>query len=169
MFRCEFVSVIWARCCCSFLPCYKCLQCFDTVGWASSGRASACKNWVMRCICLERHADCLHVVQLIPLPPKTSPYLASFKSRLVLPFCYRLTQVFLVKRPLNGCSNILVCLAINENLHDVILSHTISWTDASISAIAVCDYGISICIEFFSFHFLQLEDIYCLTSSHSTE
>ena len=29
--------------------------------------------------------------------------LASFKSRLVLPFWYRLTQVVLEKRPLNGC------------------------------------------------------------------
>ena len=31
--------------------------------------------------------------------------LASFKSRLVLPFCYRLTQVVLEKRPLNWCSS----------------------------------------------------------------
>ena len=30
--------------------------------------------------------------------------LALVKSRLVLPFCYRLTQVVLEKRPLNGCS-----------------------------------------------------------------
>ena len=29
--------------------------------------------------------------------------LAPVKSRLVLPFCYRLTQVVLEKRPLNGC------------------------------------------------------------------
>jgi len=29
--------------------------------------------------------------------------LASVKSRLVLPFWYRLTQVVLEKRPLNGC------------------------------------------------------------------
>ena len=31
--------------------------------------------------------------------------LASVKSRLVLPFWYRLTQVVLEKRPLNGCSS----------------------------------------------------------------
>jgi len=31
--------------------------------------------------------------------------LASFKSRLVLPFWYRLTHVVLEKRPLNGCSS----------------------------------------------------------------
>jgi len=35
--------------------------------------------------------------------PKT---LASFKSRLVLPFWYRLAQAVLEKRPLNGCSSI---------------------------------------------------------------
>ena len=44
-------------------------------------------------------------VQLIPLHPKTPLSLASFKSRLVLPFWYRLTQVVLEKRPLNRCSS----------------------------------------------------------------
>jgi len=37
--------------------------------------------------------------------PKTPSSLATFKSRLVLPFWYRLTQVVLEKRPLNGCSS----------------------------------------------------------------
>ena len=39
--------------------------------------------------------------------PKTPSSLASFKSRLVLPFWYRLTQVvgLLEKRPLNGPSS----------------------------------------------------------------
>ena len=36
-------------------------------------------------------------------PPSS---LASFKSRLVLPFWYRLIQVVLEKRPLNGCGSI---------------------------------------------------------------
>ena len=36
-----------------------------------------------------------------------SLFLASVKSRLVLPFWYRLTQVVLEKRPLNGCSCII--------------------------------------------------------------
>jgi len=54
-------------------------------------------------ICLERGADCLHMVQLMPLHPKTPSSLASFKSRLVLPFWYQLTQVVLERRPLNGC------------------------------------------------------------------
>jgi len=33
-----------------------------------------------------RGAGCLHMVQLMPLHPKTPSSLASFKSRLVLPF-----------------------------------------------------------------------------------
>jgi len=44
-------------------------------------------------ICLERGADCLHMVQLMPLHPKTPSSLASFKSRLDLPFWYRLTRL----------------------------------------------------------------------------
>ena len=56
-------------------------------------------------ICLEQGADCLHMVQLMPLPSQAPPSLASFKSRLVLPFWYRLTQVVLEKRPLNGSSS----------------------------------------------------------------
>ena len=54
-------------------------------------------------VCLKRGADCLHMVQLMPLYPKTPSSLASFKYRLVLPFWYRPTQVALEKRPLNGC------------------------------------------------------------------
>jgi len=53
-------------------------------------------------ICLERGADCLHAVQLIPLHSKTPSSLASFKSKLVLPFWYWLVQVVLEKRPLNA-------------------------------------------------------------------
>jgi len=37
--------------------------------------------------------------------PKTLSSLAWCKSGLILPFCYRLTQVVLEKRPLNGCSS----------------------------------------------------------------
>jgi len=56
-------------------------------------------------ICLERGADCLHMVQLMPLHPQTPSSLASFKSGLVLPFWYRLTQVVLEMRPVNRCSS----------------------------------------------------------------
>ena len=57
---------------------------------------------------LKRGADCLHMVQLMPLHPKT-PSLASFKSRLVLPFWYRLTKVVVEKRLLSGCSSSSSC------------------------------------------------------------
>ena len=53
---------------------------------------------------LERGADCLHIVQPIPLHPKKGS-LASFKTRLVLPFWYLFTQNVLEKRPLKGCSS----------------------------------------------------------------
>jgi len=60
-------------------------------------------------ICLERGAD-LHTAQLMPLP------LASVKSRLVLPFWYRLTRVVPDKGPLNGCVCVSnsICIAHNN-------------------------------------------------------
>ena len=45
------------------------------------------------------------MVQLTPLHPETTYSLASFKSRLVLPFWCQLTQLVLDKMPLNGCSS----------------------------------------------------------------
>jgi len=62
-------------------------------------------------VCLQRGAKCLHMVQLVPLHPETPSSLASFKSSLVLPFWYGLTQVALEKRPLNGCSSVAVVIA----------------------------------------------------------
>ena len=56
-------------------------------------------------ICLEQGADCLHMVQLMPLHLKTPSSLASFKSRLFLPFWRRLTQAVLEKRLFSGCSS----------------------------------------------------------------
>jgi len=47
----------------------------------------------------------LHTAQLLPL---SLPSLASVKSRLVLPFWYRLTRVVLDKGPLNGCVCVLL-------------------------------------------------------------
>jgi len=52
------------------------------------------------------------MVQLMPLHPKTPSSLASFKSRLVLPFWYWLIQVVLEKRPLNGCSVVVVVVVV---------------------------------------------------------
>ena len=65
-------------------------------------------------ICLEQGADYLHIIQLTPLHPKTPSCLALFKSRLVLPVWYQLTQVVLEKRPLHGCSSSVVAVV---NLH----------------------------------------------------
>ena len=56
-------------------------------------------------ISLKQGADCLRMVQLMPLHPLTPLSFASVKSRLVLPLRYRLNQVVLEKRPLNGCSS----------------------------------------------------------------
>jgi len=52
-------------------------------------------------ICLEWSTD-LHTAQLMCHCHSLS--LAPVKSRLVLPFWYRLTPVVLEKKPLNGCS-----------------------------------------------------------------
>ena len=43
------------------------------------------------------------------LHPKTPSSLASFKSRRVFPFWYRLTQVVQEKRLLNSCNVVVVC------------------------------------------------------------
>ena len=63
-------------------------------------------------ICLERGADCLHMVPLMALHPKTPSLLASFRSRLVLPLWYQLTHVVLEKRPLNSCSSGVVVVTL---------------------------------------------------------
>ena len=54
-------------------------------------------------VCLEQGAH-LHMAQLMPLLLTVS---CLSKSRLVLPFWYRLTRVVLEKGPLNGC--VCVC------------------------------------------------------------
>jgi len=51
-------------------------------------------------ISLERGANDLHMVRLMPLHPVISYF---SKIQNVLSFLYRPTQVVLEKRPLNGC------------------------------------------------------------------
>ena len=58
---------------------------------------------------LKRGADCLHMVQLMSLHPQAPSSLASFKSRLVLPYWYQLTQVVLEKKLLHVC--VCVCVS----------------------------------------------------------
>jgi len=82
------------------------------VGWQEGHLACKKTEWwgAGVVICLERGAH-LHMAQLMPLPLTVS--LASLKSRLVLPFWYRLTQVVLEKGPLNGCVCVCVLLTVN--------------------------------------------------------
>ena len=55
----------------------------------------------------------MHTAQPIPLPLTFS---CSSKSRLVLPFWNRLTEVVLEKRPLNGCStNVCQCVSVRTH------------------------------------------------------
>ena len=63
-------------------------------------------------ICLELDAD-LHMAQLMPLPLTISCF---SKSRLVLPFWYRLTRVVPEKGPLNGCVCVCVCVLLAMSL-----------------------------------------------------
>ena len=81
-----------------------CLQCFDAVGWAA-GRASGLQKtsggvlawlsvWSEVQTCIWPSWCHCHSLSLAPV-----------KSRLLLPFWYRLTQVVLEKRPLNSCSS----------------------------------------------------------------
>jgi len=84
---CNILTVCWVGC---WLSVRKSIQPVEIEWWG-----------VGVVICLERAADCLHMVQLMPLHPRTPSFLALFKSRLVLPSWYQLTPVVLKKRPLN--------------------------------------------------------------------
>jgi len=67
-------------------------------------------------ICLQRGADCLHMVQLMmPLHPQTQSSLASFKSRLVLPIRYRLTRLSCGKEAIERVW--LVCIIVRKLLY----------------------------------------------------
>ena len=79
------------------------------VGWQEGHPACKIEWWdAGMFICLERDAE-LHMAQLMP---RHSLSLAAAKSRLVLPFWYRLTRVVLDKGPLNGC--MYVCSLFSE-------------------------------------------------------
>ena len=58
-------------------------------------------------ICLERGANDLHMVQLMPWPPR---HLLLQQNPEWFILLYRPTQVVLEKRPLNGC--VCVCVII---------------------------------------------------------
>ena len=57
-------------------------------------------------VCLERDADCLRMIQLMPLlSPNPHHLLPHLNPGWFLPFWYQLTQVVQEKRLLNGCNS----------------------------------------------------------------
>jgi len=84
-----------------------CLLCFDAVGCAAGRASSLQKNWVVGCWCgylfgsrcrfAHGPADAIVTVS------------CSSKSRLVLPFWWRLTRIVPYKGPLNGCCCCCCC------------------------------------------------------------
>jgi len=58
-------------------------------------------------ISLEQGADCLHNCAPADATASQNPTISCL---VVLPFWYRLTQVVLEKRPLNGCSSLVVVI-----------------------------------------------------------
>ena len=92
-----------------YIASLECLQCFDTVGWVPGRASGLYRNWVMRCWCgYLSGARCrLLAFSLADATASFNPaiLLHHFKFRLILLFWYRLTHVFLEKRPLNGCSS----------------------------------------------------------------
>jgi len=91
---------------------------FDAVDWAASRASAACKKLsgcVLAWLGLSGRGADLHIAQLMPLPLTIS---CCSKSRLILPFWYRLTRVVPDKGPLpplNGCC-ILFLLCIRQYL-----------------------------------------------------
>ena len=106
-----------------------------------------CKNewWgVGVVVCLDRGADCLHMVQLMPLHPQTPSSLASFKSRLVLPFWCWLTQAGLEMRTLNGVAAVVVFWVFFSSLHYI--TPTVSfWAHTNLSSCILYQWQIGTC------------------------
>ena len=85
------------------------------VGWQEGHPAFKNKWWgAGTVICLKRGAD-LHIAQVMPLPLTISCF--SKKSRLVLPFWYRLTHVV----PGKGLLNVCVCVCVYLYLMAVVV------------------------------------------------
>jgi len=143
-------------------------QCFDTVGWVSR------RNWVMMCWCRYLSGASCRLFAYGPVDATVPPN-AIISCTLVLPFWYRLTQVFLEKRPLNGCSsssNVLACrfnpvFLFFLSAVIVVLYLVISWLFLVISY--VWNVKISVMLEFalnllnlcIAFHFSLLSCGHC--------
>jgi len=86
----------------------------DAVGWVSGRAFGLQKLSDGVVICLEQGADCLHMVQLMSLHPKTTSSLASFKFRLVFTArCYA-SAVLAMALCLSVCLSecLSVCLSV---------------------------------------------------------
>ena len=95
----------------------------DAVGWVSGRAFGLQKLSDGVVICLEQGADCLHMVQLMSLHPKTTSSLASFKFRLVLTArCYA-SAVLAMALCLSVCLSecLSVCLSVCPSQVGVLL------------------------------------------------
>jgi len=80
--------------------------------WHPTNSVKAPKDKVMRCWCGYLSGVRCRLFAYGPADATASQnplYLASFKSRLILPFWYRLTRVVWERRPLNGCGSCCCC------------------------------------------------------------
>ena len=93
-----------------------CLQCFDT------GRALACKNWVIGCRCAYLSGVRCSLSSWCHCHPKTSSSFVSSKFRMPIAFWCWFAQVFLENRPL------FVCFIVHNfyNLNDVTIDRDAS-------------------------------------------
>ena len=90
--------------CFSLVSLNGCLQCLDTVGWASGRVPDLYKLSDGVLVWLSVWSE-VQIVGMWSSWCQCHPKTPSFKFRLVSPFWYRLTQVVLDKRPLNGCNS----------------------------------------------------------------
>jgi len=93
-----------------FHRCYFELYFYDILNRLFMGIQKLCYRWwVMGCWCSYLSGARCRLFAYGPADAtasQTPSSLASFKSRLVLPFWYQLNQVVLEKKPLNGCTGI---------------------------------------------------------------
>ena len=87
-----------------------------------------CKNWLMGCWCGYMSGSKVQIVCIwsswCHYHPKTSSSLVWFKSRLVLPLWYWNTQFVQEKRPLNGCSVVVVTALKSADSSEARLIHS---------------------------------------------
>jgi len=96
-----------------------CLQCFDTVSWAA-GRHPVCEKLSGGVLAWLSLWNKVHTYIWPSWCHCHSMSLASMKSRLVLPFWYRLTWVVSDKGPLNVCVCVYTVIIILSAIYQII-------------------------------------------------